>query len=169
MIPLLVKFWQPALIVLLLGVGVQQCHARDSALQEKGRALERVRVADSTLRHLKPVLARAETLILRDTLRVRVAVDRVVTLRDTVLKHLTDTVLVRTFVERADSTVRACNDLVSDCQRFRVTANATIAALTEKVKALPVASQRSCAVPSLSSAVVGAVIGGVTGVYLTRR
>lgn len=113
------------------------CHARDNALKAEGIAVERYRVADSTLRVVTPQLARVDTLLVRDTVTVRTAVNRVRTLRDTLLVHLTDTVLVKQFVTRADSAAAACVELVTDCSAFRAFATQKIAALESKLNVAP--------------------------------
>jgi hypothetical protein len=51
------------------------------------------------------------------------------TLHDTVLAHLTDTVLVKTFVATADTQARVCTEVTNDCAAFRVAANQEIATL----------------------------------------
>ncbi len=139
---LLLRYWREAALAVLIVAVMAACHARDNALKAEGIALERSRVADSTLKAIAPRLARVDTLIVRDTIRTRVAVDRVVTLRDTVLTHLTDTVLVKEFVTRADSAAKACVELSTDCQAFRALATQKIAALESKLSLVPPSRRR---------------------------
>src|SRR6185312_6970205 len=62
---------------------------------------------------------------------------RTVALHDTVLKHLTDTLLVKQYVASTDSTIRACSDVILSCDTVRaryrllVSKDSTLAA-TEK-------------------------------------
>jgi hypothetical protein len=49
------------------------------------------------------------------------------TLHDTVLQHLTDTVTVERFITVADSTVHACQVVLSDCERRATTLEAELA------------------------------------------
>lgn len=58
-------------------------------------------------------------------------------IRDTL--NVTDTVQVIRFVERADSVVRACTELQSSCERFRVHADSVIADLSVENAALKAA------------------------------
>lgn len=134
---IVLRFWREALIVavvLALGVTVQRWK---TALRNQGIAEERYRVADSTLKAVTPKLARVDTLVVRDTVKVRVAINHVVTMTDTVLHHLTDTVLVKQFVTKADSAAKACSELSNDCQAFRAYATQTINALNQKLAAAP--------------------------------
>ena len=54
---------------------------------------------------------RIDTLYFTRTLKVEVAK------RDTVLKHLTDTVLVKQFIAAADTAIRACQSVVLTCEQ----------------------------------------------------
>jgi len=139
MIALLLRYWQIGLAVAAVAFGAVMWHEHNVAEVEKGVAQERYRVADATVKAIRSQLVHTDTLVVRDTVKVRVAVDRVVTLRDTVLSHLTDTVLVKQFVTRADSAAKACVELSNDCQAFRAYATQTIKALEQKVTTAPVA------------------------------
>ena len=161
---LAVRWWREAALLLLAGVLIASCHARDVALRDRGRAEERARVADSTLHAIRPLLARADTVLVHDTVRVRVAVDRVVTMTDTVLAHLTDTVLVKQYVQTADSAAKACSLLVTDCARYRGYAEQTIRALEAKLAAAAAVPKKSCMLTTVGAAVVGGTIG-----YVLRR
>lgn len=158
---LVLRYWRELTIGAAVVLLMAACHARDNALKATGIAVERARVADSTLAAVKPQLARAETLIVHDTKTVRVAVDRVVTLRDTVLEHLTDTLLVKTFVTRADSAAKACVELSNDCQAFRAFATQTIAALEAKVRVAPIATPAHRRARDLLTLSVGVGLGWV--------
>lgn len=155
------SYWREAAIGALAVTLVASCHARDVALQQRGRAEERARVADSTLKAVKPQLARAETTLVHDTVRVRVAVDRVITQTDTVLAHLTDTILVKSYVQTADSAAKACSLLVTDCARYRDYAEQTIRALEAKVAAANAMPKKSCTLPTVGGMLLGAGVGFV--------
>jgi len=160
---LLVKHWREALIgAAVLGL-MAMCRSRDNVIREKARAEVLYRQADSTLKAVKPQLARVDTLLQRDTVKVRVAIDRVVTLRDTLLRRLTDTVTVREYITRTDSALAACSELSRDCAAFRLYARQTIDALELKVKSQPAFVARSCTMPSLLSGILGATGGVVLG------
>lgn len=163
---LLLRFWREASIGALVLIVVAACHARDVAIAERGRALERVRVADSTLAVVRPALTRVETKLVRDTVRVRVAVDRLVTLRDTVLAHIHDTTIVRTFVTRADSAASACLALSNDCQAFKAYATQTIAALESKLTVTPDPAKPR---RQLGADVLKITIGGAIGFLAGRQ
>lgn len=162
---LLLKYWKDALIGVLVLSLIASCVARDHRIAAKAVAQVRSRQADSVLRVITPQLVHTDTLLIRDTIKVRVAVERVVTLRDTVLRHLTDTVLVKQFVTRADSAAHACTELSNDCATFRALANQKMAALQAKLDARPAVQTRSCTVSNV-------VAGGLSiagGFFLGRR
>lgn len=161
MIALLLHYWQAATLVAALSFGALEWHLHNQSEIEKGQAIERMRVADSTLKAIKPQMARVDTLIVRDTVRVRVAINHVVQMTDTVLHHLTDTVLVKEFVTKADSAAKACSELSNDCQAFRSYATQTINALNQKLTAQPKAVAKSCTVSNVIVGVLGLGVGYV--------
>lgn len=108
-------------------------HQRDQANVARGIAVERARVADSTILAWVPLLHKADTLVVHDTVKVTRTIARVDSLRDTLLLHLTDTVRVKEYVARTDSALHACSELTHDCAAFRQSANATIRALNDKL------------------------------------
>ena len=92
------------------------------------RAHSRKMAADAqALREARTALAASQDTVTRVVTRYRM-------LRDTLDIH--DTVQVVRFVERADSVVRACTELQSSCERFRVRADSVIAGLTLEHDAL---------------------------------
>ena len=135
---LLLRYWKEAVIVALVLGLVAMCHARDRALIQRGEALQRAHVADSTLKAVTPKLARVDTL------------------RDTLLTHLTDTVLVKEYVTRTDSAIKACSDLLGDCTAFRAYATTTIQALRDKLSAQPAIVTKSCVSSNAVSVLLGA-------------
>lgn len=161
--PLVRKYWREAVIVgLSLGLMVA-CVKRDHGLEAKGAAQERNRVADSTLKVVIPPLWKTDTVIVKDTVRLRVTLARLDTLRDTVLQHLTDTVLVKEYVTRADSAAQACTELAHDCEAFRAYATQTIAALQSKVNTAPQIVVKSCVGHDVTFAVLGTAVGFLAG------
>jgi hypothetical protein len=155
----LLKYWHWLAIAGLLAFGVTEWELHNAAKVREGIAIERARVADSTLRVLKPQLARTDTILVRDTVRLSTLVPRLQVIHDTLLQHLTDTVLVKQFIEKADSTVKACTDLMSSCAVFRQQATATIQALESKVAAIQ--PPRSCVSTGAVWTVLGVGVGFV--------
>ena len=163
MIALLLRYWHWVAIVALVAFGWAEWTAHNRALVREGQAQERARVADSALAVLRPQLARTDTILVRDTVRLTKLLPALQVIHDTLLQHLTDTVKVREYIEKADSTVRACTDLMSSCAVFRSQATATIAALEAKVRAVPVAQPRSCVSTGAVSGLVGVGLGFLAG------
>lgn len=159
------RFWREGVIALAFLFLVQQCHARDKAIEERGRWQERARVADSVLKIAERRINVTATKILVDTVRVRHTVERVTTLRDTVLQHLTDTVTIKEFVRAADSTVRACSELTTDCAEFRKFAIQKFQADSVKLAAVrPIVQSRSCT----ATAVTGIILGAAGGALVVK-
>ncbi len=163
MMLLALKFWKEGVIALLVVVLMAACHARDNALKAEGIAVERYRVADSTLKVVTPKLAHVDTLLVHDTVKVRRLVTSVETLHDTVLAHLTDTVRVKEFITKADSAAKACVELSNDCQAFRAFATQKIAALESKLSVAPPTTSRRW-----GSLVLSFALGAGAG-YLAHR
>ena len=69
----LMRYWRDTLIgVLLIGL-LLAWHSHNVALVERGKALERLRVSDSTIVVLQNQKARIDTVYRRDTMRLRSA------------------------------------------------------------------------------------------------
>lgn len=166
MIPIdwLLKYWQAGLIVALLAFGGTEWTLHNRAEVEKGKAIERAHVADSTLAAVKPVLQRTDTAIVHDTVTLTKALKITAILHDTVIQHLTDTVLVKQYIERSDSALKACTSLVNDCAAFRQAANTTIQALQAKLVVAGLVKPRSCIGPQVLSGILGLGAG-----YLVHR
>lgn len=140
---LLLRFWRESLIAVLIVGLIASCVSRDHRIAARAVAQEHSRQADSVLGVVTPRLAKVETLFVRDTVKVRVAINHVTVLRDTLLLHLTDTVMVKEYVARTDSVVQACTELSNDCATFRSLATQKIAALETKLAAQPAMHQPS--------------------------
>jgi hypothetical protein len=157
-------------VSLLLATAVTTCRARDNSLVRMGRTLEkteaRARHADSVLAETTKRLAAIDTQFVYDTVRVMRAVSRTLTLRDTLLQHKTDTVLVVKYVEQTDSTIRACTDLKKDCQAYRYEAERKFAAYEERLSVKLPPSPRSCTIPVVKAASVSGTVGGIAGFIL---
>lgn len=106
-----------------------------AGLDQRALAGQVYRVADSVSRSLAPKLARVDTLLVHDTVKVRVAIARVTTLRDTVLQNLHDTTVVKEYVARTDTALKACSELSNDCAQFRAFAIQKFAADSTKFTA----------------------------------
>lgn len=167
MIALLLKFWQPSLVAVALGFGALEWRAHNAAEVAKGRAEARAEQADSVLRAIAQQLPKKDTIFQRDTVRLLHLVSHTDTLRDTVLKHLTDTVIVKAYVQASDSTIRACTSVLHDCAAVQALLRQQVGALETKLAAVPVAQPRSCVNTGLVSGLLGA-LGGL-GVALTAR
>lgn len=119
------RYGQLALVILLAGLVARSCHQRDQAIEQRGRALERVmqldrQVAGFRTKHTADSL-RADSLerVVRvDTVRLARWLTRWDTVTATVNVH--DTVAVKGALADADSTIRSCKqsvlDLLSSCQ-----------------------------------------------------
>lgn len=167
---LALRFWKEALLVALAVALFAMWRSRERGLVERGRALERARVADSILAVVTPKLARADSAVLRGTTSVMKYVDR---WRTDTAWH-TDTVRVpgdttpriavpAPTVVRNDSTIKACSELARDCAAFRLFAGQKIAALETKLANQSVAQPRSCTVPMIVGTVLGAAGGYAAG------
>lgn len=169
------KFWKEGLLVLLALALFAMWRSRERGLVERGQAIERARVADSILAVVRPQLARADTAVTRGAVTVTRYVDRWrvdTAWRQDTVRIPGDTaariaVPVST-VARQDTTIRQCDLLAADCAAYRAFAIQTIAALESKLAAQPVAAPRSCTVPMILSALVGAG-GGYVGGRISGR
>lgn len=136
-LPLVLKYWQGAAIAALLGFGAFEWHEHSVALIDKGRAEERARVADSALKALGPLMAHADTVFRHDTVTLTRRITETTTIRDTLLKHLTDTVRVKDFIAASDSVIHACTEAVSSCTAKLRLKDQEIAALNSKLAIAP--------------------------------
>jgi hypothetical protein len=163
-IPFLLKHWREDIIATLLVVVVVLFVQRDHRLIASGEAKERTRVADSTLAVVTPQRLKVDTLIVRDTVRVRGAIAATQAIHDTVLHHLTDTLLVKEYVAKTDTALAACSELSHDCAAFRASATQEIAAWKAKANAAPMIVTKSCVAPSVVTGLLAAGAG-----YLLHR
>lgn len=165
---LFLKYWQVPLVAVALGFGALMWHEHNVAEVGRGIALERARVADSTLKSLKPLTAKAETLFVHDTVKLSHLVSHTDTLRDTVLKHLQDTIYVKAYIQASDSTIKACTSALHDCATVQALLRQQVGALETKLAAVPVARPRSCVNTGLVSGLLGA-LGGLGVAVIARH
>jgi len=112
---LLLRYWHFAALAALLAFGAFEWHEHNAAEVAKGVCQEKARVADSSKKAIETQLARVETTYVRDTIRLTKTLTRTTTLRDTLLVHLTDTLMVKQFIVQTDSTVKVCTEVASTC------------------------------------------------------
>lgn len=124
-----------AMLLVMGGIAAVAAHERAVGRQEQ-QAADNARIIATD----KGQVAKADTVFVAKTDTLTRYIARTTTLHDTVLKHLTDTVLVKEYVATADSTIRACSDVVLSCDtvraRYRALVSAdSVAALAPKPKA----------------------------------
>lgn len=151
----LVRFWKEGAAIVLVIMATVLWQQKTAALVREGRALERVRVADSILAIEKPIVVRLDTVVQHDTRTVTRTIARVDSLRDTLLVHLTDTLVVKEYVARTDSALKACTELSNDCAAFRASALTAIKALETKLAAQPMVIAKSCTMSNVVAAMAG--------------
>lgn len=174
---LLVRYWKIAAIVALAGVATVLWRRHDAAQQALGAARVRIRAQDSALAVGLRELAKVETLYVRDTVLVTRLATRTITLHDTVLAHLTDTVAVRSYIETADSAAHACLDLLQRCNERNRLAVERFAVYDAKIATLTAAPNPSALVvpprsrhwtADVTKIGVGFLLGGLAGWAVTR-
>ncbi len=161
MIAFLLKQWQAVALVALLTFGVVEWKRHSAALVREGQAIERVRVADSTLAVLRVAQRKIDSVFVHDTLRFTKTRESVVTLRDTLNIH--DTTEVKVFVERATEAVNDCTALLSSC---KARGDGLLAQLTQeraKTVAAPFVAPGSCVATGATWGLVGVGLGFFAG------
>jgi hypothetical protein len=159
----LLKHWRDAAIVVAIGCAVWWWNAHNASERDKGMWRERYRVADSTIHIVTPERIRAETVFVHDAKRASEAIYHVQTIHDTVLTHLTDTLIVKEYIAKTDTALAACTELARDCQTFRAYATQEIAAWKSKAQAAPVATAKGHMLSNALWAGVGLLGGFVLG------
>lgn len=111
------KLWLVVAAAIALAVGGTWL-----ALHERtvGRQLQQAEDAQAALHVARAAVAKAETVYVAKVDTFTRWQTRTVALHDTVLKHLTDTVLVKQYVASSDSTIRACSAVILSCDTVRV-------------------------------------------------
>jgi len=109
--------------------------------------------------------ARADSIhatVVHDTVQTTKWYAKYETIHDTVLKHLTDTLTVKEYVQITDSTIKACRLVVQDCQQETAQLRLELAASEDKAK------QAIRLMPTFLQRHEGAVAGVavLVGVYL---
>lgn len=131
------KYWHWAAIVGLATFAGVEWHLHNVAEQQRGAAVVLNHQYDSTLKSIKQPLATVETLLVHDKRTVPVLATRVVTKTDTVLRHLTDTVLVKQYVTTADSAAKACVESINHCNEYKRLTDIKINTLESKLAVAP--------------------------------
>lgn len=142
-VALLLRYWQSAALVAALGFGGIMWHRHNIAEVDKGVALERARVADSARAAILVQLAHAETVYVRDTIRLSHTLTRTSTLRDTLLLHLTDTVRVKEFIAQTRQDSVACVEAANSCADKLRLKDREIATLTSQLGLQPALHKES--------------------------
>ncbi len=122
-------------------------HQRDAANQHIGELRAQLHVADSVATAEGAKVRQLAPIVEHDTKVVTRTATRVDSLRDSVTRFIHDTTVVLRYVAATDSALHACRDLSNSCDAFRVSATATIGALTTEVKslrAMPPKPRRMC-------------------------
>jgi hypothetical protein len=104
-----------------LGLGWYRAIGRNAVLASQEQATRH------SLDSLAVVSVRVDSVYVRDTLTLTHETTRYVTVRDTLLLHIHDTVTVLRFVQIADSTIKACTVLRSACDSRHAVDSATSA------------------------------------------
>jgi hypothetical protein len=155
------RYWQISVIVLLVGALMLACHARDSALIEKGRVEEQLKTFTAKTRRDSIAGEVASAVVTRDTVRLTQWITKRDTLRRTLT--LTDTVRVAQFIAVQDSTIHACREAVGSlttlCQRKDTLIADLRAQLAVRVSAPPRASLSQRVLWGLGGLAVGYVGG----------
>jgi hypothetical protein len=129
MFPLLIRYWDKALLGIAIVALVGMCRARDHALVEKGKAEQ----SEAQFRQRNERLISANDSLMRafkvDTLRLT----KWMTKWDTIASK-PDTVPVEVIVAVADSTIQACSVTVQTCSRA-LAAKDSLAESREKLHA----------------------------------
>lgn len=133
---LVLAHWKNVVIVAAVLTMVGFCHARDQAIADRAVARRDLAAVNHALDSTAALKRGIDTLVVHDLKTITRTIASVDTLRDSVLKHLTDTVLVERFVTRTDSALRACSALANDCAAFRSLTATREAAFEAKIHAL---------------------------------
>ncbi len=142
----LLRYWQAALAVAVAAWLMIALHQRDAANRRIGELREKLRVADSVATVEGAKTERTAPIVQHDIKTVTRTITRVDSLRDSVVRFVHDTTVLR-YVAATDTALKACRDLVSSCDAFKTSATLTIAALKTEVtvlKAMPAKPRRLC-------------------------
>lgn len=124
---------------LLSGVAVLLVALLVYARWERGRASEEIGKWSAIAKRLQQdsaqgaqAIRRTDSVHVVDTLRFTRTVTKLQTLRDSVLVHRTDTMLVERFVTASDSVVRACRAVLDSCTARVAARDSLITALGQQ-------------------------------------
>lgn len=117
-------------------ITIQQCFPPVDRYEE-GKKAQRLEDAKKLEKQILPMIARAETVFVRDTVRLT----RLVTQWDTVYKestiHITDTVFVKAALATAATTIKACTITVEDCRALGLKKDTLIRSLRDQLANVP--------------------------------
>lgn len=148
-------------VVLMLGV----CWADNHSASSHGADSEKLKQAVGETRSGEKQLTKAETVYVHRVDTLRRQVTKLEQLRDTL--RITDTVQVKEFIQRADSTVRACFAVVQSCEQKDSAHKAIEAGLRKQNEAL------KALIPGRTEKIISAVkwlaAGTVVGLAVSHR
>jgi len=154
---------QTALCAILIAALAVLWNLHNKDVAAKAVAELKLRQADSTAQYYALAVDsltkafRVDTVVLTQEKKVYQAV------HDTVLNHLTDTVVVREFVRVADSTISACDQALNGCEILTANLRLQLKATQDKVTALqglrPSFLERHAGVLSVAVGALGFYLG----------
>lgn len=157
------RYWQVAAIVVLVGVVMAACHARDNALRAEGEMRQKLAALTAKTTHDSTLERAADTIVRRDTVTLTRLITRYDTVRRTLNIH--DTTEVTRYVATADSTIHACREAVGSlttlCQRKDTIISDLRAQLAVRNVVPPSASTAQRVLWGLGGLALGVVVGRV--------
>lgn len=163
------KFWRESLLALSAALLLGTWMSYRRALIMRGQAMEAARVTDSLLKANAVQITKVDTVLVEHLAKVPFVISKVDTLRQVVREHLTDTLVVKEYIEKTDSALQVCRSLTDECSTFRTLAQQRFSTYEQKIQNLQrVQSTMSCGRSNVVSASLGAV-GGALGALVLRR
>ncbi len=124
-----------AALVIAMLFGLKGCN--DDRLREEGARAERARQALAVDKHITPLVQKAETVFVHDTVRLSRALQRWDTVYSDRYNRITDTIYVKEALATADTTIRACTLTVKDCGILRARQDTLIRSLRVQLANVP--------------------------------
>lgn len=156
----------PALLsggLVVLGVGLLVRNVQ----REIGRRDHALMVRESAIATLMREARHVDSIYVTDTIRLTKWKTAYDTTRDTLLKHLTDTLRVVEYIHIADSTIAACSQVVLTCQVKVEQRDSIIQQQASQLKILRTPPRRFGLIPAPSRTLVFGI--GLVGGYLLHR
>lgn len=157
--------WRLALLAGGLGLAVVVLVGQRVAQHVRADAVAQLLLAhDDSLIHRYQLHADSlHVVVEHDTVTLRHTVTQYQTVHDTVLRHLTDTVTVKEFVQAADTAIHACQRALGDCAQETAALRAELLVANDKAVQLtrlqPTFLERHTGVVALLAAVAGTYLG----------